>query len=66
MIQVMGFMIGFYILTRMFVIIAPKDKPENPFVVVLAVFTVLTVIVFFIALTGILGFTFSSSESLRY
>jgi hypothetical protein len=55
MIQAMGFMIGFYILTKMFMVIAPKDKPENPFVVVLAVFTVLAVIVCFIVFSGILA-----------
>ena len=44
MIPAIGYMIGFYIITRMLTILAPKDKTERPIVVVMSVITVLVVI----------------------
>ena len=44
MISLIGYMIGFYILTRMVAIVFPKGEAEKPVVQILTVLTILVVI----------------------
>lgn len=51
MLPAIGYMIGFYIITRMLTILAPKDKAEKPIVVIMSVITLLVVIVSLLIIT---------------